>query len=98
MSTADGSKLSEDLRETPQPVEGLEITEVEGGLVVYDPDRDRVHYLNATASAVFMLCDGEIPRDRIAETTARLFGDAVSTEEVEACLAQLEGERVIRSP
>lgn len=82
---------------TPHPVDGLEVTEVEDGLVVYDPARDRVHYLNATASVVFMLCDGAREREGIAEASTRIFGSALSPDEVEGCLAQLEDEQILRS-
>jgi hypothetical protein len=34
----------------PRTIDGLEINEVRDGLIVYDATRDRVHYLNATAS------------------------------------------------
>jgi len=36
----------------------LDIVELDDELVLYDPARDEVHYLNATAALVFKLCDG----------------------------------------
>jgi hypothetical protein len=36
----------------------LEINEVADGFVVYQPSRDRVHYLNHTAALVLELCTG----------------------------------------
>jgi len=41
----------------PSVIDGLDVNEVKDGLIVYDPSRDRVHYLNATAGVVFTLCD-----------------------------------------
>lgn len=80
------------------PVDGLEVTEVEDGLVVYDPERDRVHYLNASAAVVFTFCDGLRDRQSVIEATITAFGsDAISAGEVEACIAQLEDEQVLRS-
>jgi hypothetical protein len=82
----------------PRAVEGLEVTEVEDGLVVYDPERDRVHYLNGSAAVVFTFCDGARDRHRIVEATTRVLGPAaISPQDVEACIAQLEDERVLRA-
>jgi hypothetical protein len=82
----------------PSAVEGLEVTAIEDGLVVYDPERDRVHYLNASAAVVFTFCDGARDRQSVVEATTRLIGpDTISDHDVEACIAQLEDERVLRS-
>jgi hypothetical protein len=53
---------------------GLEINEVADGLVVYDPGRDTVHYLNNTAAALFTLCDGRRDEAAISEQYRALFG------------------------
>jgi hypothetical protein len=42
----------------PRPTPGIEVNRVADGYVVYDPERDRVHYLNPTAVLLFELCDG----------------------------------------
>jgi hypothetical protein len=82
----------------PTAVEGLEVTEVEDGLVVYDPERDRVHYLNAAAAVTFTFCDGARDRQSVVEATTQVFGsDTISQHDVETCIAQLEDERVLRS-
>jgi hypothetical protein len=82
----------------PLAVDGLDVNEVKDGLIVYDPARDRVHYLNNTAAAIFTFCDGAMPVTAIADTVANLFGsDGPSREEVQACLAQLTEEGVLRS-
>ena len=83
----------------PAVVDGLDVNEVDDGLVVYDPERDRVHYLNATASVVFTLCDGTHDRAAIGATLAEAFGlpDA-PTDEIAACLDQLADEGLLRSP
>ena len=39
---------------------GLEINEVTDGFLVYQRDRDRVHFLNATATLVLESCDGRL--------------------------------------
>lgn len=79
-------------------VDWLDVSEVKDGLVVYDSARDRVHYLNVSAAVVFTLCDGARDRDGIADAMSSVFGPgAVSPGEVDACLAQLEQEGVVRS-
>jgi hypothetical protein len=82
----------------PRALDGLEVTEVEDGLVVYDPERDRVHYLNASAAVIFTFCDGARDRESVVEASTRALGpDLIAPGDVEACIAQLEDERVLRS-
>jgi hypothetical protein len=82
----------------PSVVDGLDVNQVSDGLIVYDPDRDRVHYLNNTAAAIFTLCDGAREVRAIVEALGTVFGeDAPSLTEVEACVAQLEDEGMLRS-
>lgn len=42
----------------PSCAAGLEINPVSDGYIVYQPDRDRIHYLNTTAALVLELCNG----------------------------------------
>lgn len=82
--------------ERPEPAASLDVHEVEDGLVVYDLVSERVHYLNETASFVFVLCTGQNEVARITE----LVGAAWELEqppeaEVAACLEQLRGEGLI---
>jgi len=81
---------------TPRVVEGLEVNEVRDGLIVYDATADRVHYLNATASVVFTLCDGEHDANRIASELGSLFGVEPPTAEVDDCLATFAREGLLR--
>ena len=54
----------------PEPAAELDVHEVEDGLVIYDLRSERVHYLNETASFVFVLCTGKHDAARIAELMA----------------------------
>lgn len=84
---------------TPRPTrtEGLEINEVADGLVVYQADPERVHYLNNTASVVFELCDGRRTVPEITELVGATFSLAEPpTAEVEACVAELLAKGVVR--
>jgi coenzyme PQQ synthesis protein D (PqqD) len=81
----------------PSVVDGLDVNEVKDGLIVYDTDGDRVHYLNATAAVVFALCDGTNDDASIADLVAKAFelGEPPRTE-VDECLAQLRDEGLVR--
>jgi hypothetical protein len=81
----------------PSVVDGLEVNEVKDGLVVYEPEQDRVHYLNATAAIVFTLCDGTQDTAGIADLVTKAYGlDEVPTADVEACLAKFRDEGLLR--
>jgi len=54
----------------PKVREDLDIVELDEELVLYDPARDEVHYLNATAALVFRLCDGSATVKEIATDIA----------------------------
>jgi Coenzyme PQQ synthesis protein D (PqqD) len=83
--------------QAPQPVEGLEVHEVEDGLVVFDPQSDRVHYLNPTASLVFALSDGKRSDTDLAGLVQSAWKlDGPPTDEVSACVTQLRDEGVLR--
>jgi hypothetical protein len=82
----------------PEVVDGLDVNEVKDGLVVYDPSRDRVHYLNATASVVFTLCDGGHDRAAMGAVLAEAFGlDEAPLTDVDEALTQLADEGLLRS-
>jgi hypothetical protein len=81
----------------PEPAEALDVHEVEDGLVVYDLTSERVHYLNPTASFVFILCTGKHDAARIAELVAGAWElPELPVAEVDACLEQLRDEGLIR--
>jgi Coenzyme PQQ synthesis protein D (PqqD) len=81
----------------PEPVEQLDVHEVEDGMVVYDLRSERVHYLNQTASVVFALCTGTHEVSRIVELVRDAWSlEEPPQEEVLTCLAQLRDEGLIR--
>ncbi len=81
----------------PDPKPDLEVHTVDDGLVVFDAATDRVHYLNATATVVFSLCDGERSPDQIAELVRAAWQlEQVPTDDVAACIDQLRTEGVLR--
>jgi hypothetical protein len=74
----------------------LEVNEVADGYIVYQPDRDRVHYLNQTAAVVFELCNGRNAEADLPEIL-RLAWDLPTppVEEVAECLEALRKEGLI---
>ncbi|MBV8118803.1 MAG: PqqD family protein [Alphaproteobacteria bacterium] len=74
----------------------LEINEVADGYIVYQADRDRVHYLNQTAALVFELCNGRNAEADMPELL-RLAWDLSEApfEEVADCLKALRKEGLI---
>lgn len=56
-----------DLSRRPKLASGIEINKVADGYVVYDPERDRVHYLNHTAVMLLELCTGEVTAGELPE-------------------------------
>jgi hypothetical protein len=83
--------------ERPEPVEGLDVHEVDDGLVVYHADTDRVHYLNPTASVVLTLADGTRTEDELAALVQAAWAlDTPPLADVHECVAQLRTEGVLR--
>lgn len=80
----------------PKAAEGLEVHETEGGLIIYQLSRDRVHHLNQTAAVIMSLCDGTRAPGEIAATVAELFGlTEPPTAETAECIEQLEREGLV---
>jgi hypothetical protein len=81
------------MHDRPKKSDDLEVDEVEDGFVVYQPDRERVHYLNPTANLILELCDGTLTATQIADVIAQTFDLAVPpSQEVDEALAKLEAE------
>jgi PqqD family protein of HPr-rel-A system len=60
--------------------------------VVYDPSSGTVHMLNATAMAIWVLCDGETDPEEMVEAICELSGlpGEVVIEDVRRILLQFE--------
>jgi hypothetical protein len=83
--------------ERPEPASGIDVHEVDDGFVVFDGSTDRVHYLNPTATVVFSLCDGTRTTKEIAGLVQSAWElDAPPVDDVDACIAQLRDEGVLR--
>jgi len=84
--------VSDFLRHAPE----LDITEVDDGLVVFEPVARKVHHLNVTATLVFELCTGENDEATIVDIVKTAFGlqDAPAAE-VTQVLASLRTEGLL---
>lgn len=49
---------------------------VDGELVLYDSDRQRVHVLNSSAAVIWKLCEEACSVDSLVDAAARLWPDA----------------------
>lgn len=80
----------------PRRAPDIEINPVPDGYIIYQPTRDRVHYLNHTAVLVLELCTGRVR----AADIPRLIRDAYDlpeppADEVRACLEMLSTEGLL---
>jgi hypothetical protein len=83
-------------RQLPKMAEGLDITETDDGLIVYQESTDRVHHLNPTAAVVLEICDGTRTVEQIARVVGETFGlSEVPERETKACLEDLAREKLI---
>lgn len=66
------------------------------GSVVYDPTRNRVHYLNQTAALVLEQCDGLTPEASIVQVLQDAYGlPEPPAAEVADCLTRLRSEGLV---
>ena len=80
----------------PNTAEGLETNEVADGYIVYQSDRDRVHYLNNTAAILLALCNGKSAVTELPELIREAFSLAAPpVSEIRDCLKQLVTEGLI---
>jgi hypothetical protein len=81
----------------PTRVEGVEVTQVADGYIVYQADRERVHYLNHTAAIVLELCTGAVHASEMPAFLQQAYQLAAPpTDEVAECLTQLYTEGLVR--
>ena len=77
-------------------VDGLEISQMPDGWVIYQQKTDRVHYLNPTAALVFELCNGRHTVADMEKILSQAFAlSAPKTDEVCACLSKLVDEGLV---
>ena len=86
-----------DLEACYQPVQNLDVNAVADGYVIYDAERDRVHYLNPTAVILLELCNGQIKTKELPELVRSLYElPETPTKDVHECLEKLLEEGLVR--
>lgn len=76
----------------------LDVHDVPDGYIVYQTDKDRVHYLNKTAAIIFEFCDGQHGSDDIVTRVAQAFDLGPSAyDEIRAGLDSLLKEGLVQS-
>ncbi len=84
------------MQENPKRIDGLDMDETEEGYIVYEPDKDRVHYLNSSAAAILELSNGTNSPAAIAELLQQAYQLAESpVEMVEGVLKQMKDEGLL---
>jgi hypothetical protein len=87
-----GATISGNLRQ----IDGLDISPADDGYIVYQPDQDRVHFLNPTAVLILELCNGRNSREEIVELVKQAYGlSNAPVEAVHQALAQLTAQRLV---
>jgi hypothetical protein len=80
----------------PRCVAGVQVNEVTDGYVVYDPHRERIHYLNHTAVVVLELCTGTVRAGDLPAMLQTAYGLPEAPQaEVAACLRKLFDEGLV---
>jgi hypothetical protein len=76
----------------------LEVHDVPDGYIVYQSERDQVHYLNNTAAIIFELCDGKREPEDIIARVAKAFELSLSAhDEIRAGLDSLLDKGLVQS-
>jgi hypothetical protein len=83
----------------PRRAADLEINDVVDGYVVYQSDRDRLHYLNHTAIVLLEACDGKVSAAELPGLLAAIYRlEDPPRQEVEQCLNTLLHEGLLLRP
>ncbi len=81
----------------PVRADGLEINIMHDGVVIYQRDHKKIHYLNHTAGLVLELCDGSHGVPALAKIVAEAYGLAEPPQDdVVSCLQDLMSKELIR--
>jgi len=76
----------------------LEVHDLPDGYIVYQTERDLVHYLNGTAAIIFEFCDGQREPEDIIARVAKAFELGPSAhDEIRAGLESLVKQGLVQS-
>jgi Coenzyme PQQ synthesis protein D (PqqD) len=84
------------MKEFPKIADDIEINEVEDGYVIYQKEKDKVHYLNKTAVLVLECCTGTNSVSEIGNILQEAYDlPEIPEKEVNDCLNNLYKEGLI---
>jgi hypothetical protein len=84
------------MNEFPRRAGNIEINEVEDGYIIYQSEKDRVHYLNHTAVVVLECCTGKNTVEDIEKIVQKAYDlPEAPKKEVHDCLNTLFSEGLI---
>ena len=90
-------KLADDLNMVFVPTDGIEVSDVPDGRVIYQASMERVHYLNPTAVIVLEFCQMKRPVADIVEFLQAAYQlPNPPTAEVRDCIKSLLKEGLLR--
>lgn len=85
------------MNEMPKIADDIDINQVEDGYVIYQMERDKVHYLNKTAVLVLESCTGSNTATDIQAIVMKAYDLQEAPEkEVADCLGTLFEEGLIK--
>ena len=84
------------MNQYPKLAGDIEINQVEDGYVIYQQEKDRVHYLNHTAVLVLESCTGKNTVDDIVKIVQDVFEHPESPgKDVHECLESMLKEGIV---
>jgi|SRR5947209_15935845 len=86
------------ITENPAQIEGLDIKPADDGYIIYQPDQDRVHFLNPTAVFILELCNGKNSVEEIVELVKQAYGldDEPVSKVVSDALGSMKAEGLLQ--
>ena len=80
----------------PKSVDGLDISPAEDGYIIYQPELDRVHFMNATAVLILELCNGRNSEEEIVDLIREECGlEHNPADAVRETLAKMKAEGLL---
>ena len=85
------------MKEFPKAVNDIDNNEVEDGYVIYQNEKDKVHYLNKTAVLILECCTGSNSITKIGNIIQEAYDlPEIPEKEVNDCLNKLYNEGLIK--
>ena len=81
----------------PKLIDNIEINMVEDGYIIYQSEKERVHYLNNSAVLLLECCTGKNPVEKIESIVQEAFDlPKIPKKEINECLNTLSKEGLIK--